>query len=371
MHSPTNIFYGQINCHQKTELNTRLQKFQYEVIIIIAIFVATYVTNFSDSQSLIELFTYNLGDNSFLENDILIESYKNNFHKFFSNYFFYYFYELNISWVQNPFFLLNILLKTLTIFGLYLVYRTITKNDIAGIILAAFNLAPSIKVLPYIGDWYVVGPNLHANSIFYALFVFLIYFLLEKNYMKAITLQLLCLLFHPILGLFMALPIVLFFIFMNSKNFFKEFFFQATIKNLFYYFLLIINAMYVIFLFKLDQNSINSSELIKIAFYHAPHHYQISSFAVSKILYFYCTALLGTIFALKLFKNDALINKIIIISCLVMIMPIIHYTFTEIFPSKYIFSLHLLRTSSNLCLIFLLPYAFYGLAQNIFKRYEI
>ena len=351
-------------------MSTRLQKYKYEVLIIIGIFVATYVTNYSDSQSLIQLFTYNLRDHSFLENDILIDSYKNNLHKFFSNYFFYYVYELNIIWMQNPFFLLNILLKTLTIYGLYLVYRTITKNDIMGIILAVCNLAPSITVLPYIGDWYIVGQNLHANSIFYSLFVFLIYFLLEKKHIKAIVLQLLCLLFHPVLALFMALPVVLFFIFMDSKNFLKEFFFHAAIKNLFFYCFLLINAIFIILLLNLDKNSISSHELIKIAFYHAPHHYQISSFGILKILYFYCSAVLGIIFALKLEKNDALLNKILIISCFVIIMPIIHYIFTEIFPNKYIFSVHLLRTASNLCLLFLLPYVFCGLAKNINKRYE-
>ena len=340
------------------------------IFLFIAIFVTSYVTNFSGSQFLIELTSINLSDSKFLNNDLLIYSYQNNIHKLFSDYFFYFFYKLENFGFLNSLFLINIILKTFTIYGLYLCYMIIIKNNILALLMSLIHLSPVLFVLPYIGDWYVVGQNLHANSIFYCLFVFIIFNLLNGNYFNSLILQIFALLFHSVLGLFLALPIIIIFLFVDYFS--SPRFFLLSKNNLLNAFLIIIflfiNFFIILQLFYLDSEIIDSKTLIDIAKYHAPHHYMISSFAPSKIIYFYFVSFLGLKFFLRYETDIRLIASIKIISVFILIFPFIHFLFTEILYSKIIFSTHILRSASNLSIIFLAPYILIGLYKFLGRR---
>jgi|OM-RGC.v1.004720852 hypothetical protein len=341
----------------------------FTFFLLIAISVTTYVTNFSGSQSLIELNNMHLSNSKFLENDLLIYSYQDNIHKFFSNYFFYFFYQFETFGFLNSLFFVNIVLKTFTVYGLYLCYLKIINNSTLALFLSLAHLSPVFSLLPLIGDWYIVGQNLHANSIFYCLFVFIVFSLLNRNYFSSYILQIFALLSHPILGLFLSLPLIIIFRMIESYKFLKLASSKRT--NLYNFILVIFSLSIHIFigiqLLSLDKNFINSETLINISNYHAPHHYMVSSFNIYKILYYYLFAFIGLLFFLRHEKNQFLLANIKIISLFIFFFPPLHFLFTEIFYSKIIFSMHILRSASNLSIIFLAPYVLVGLNNYLVK----
>ena len=133
-------------------MNSLFSSKDFTFFLLIAISVTAYVTNFSGSQSLIELYNMHLSNSKFLENDLLIYSYQDNIHKFFSNYFFYFFYQFETFGFSNSLFFVNIVLKTITVYGLYLCYLKIINNSTLALFLSLAHLSPVFSLLPLIGD---------------------------------------------------------------------------------------------------------------------------------------------------------------------------------------------------------------------------
>jgi hypothetical protein len=327
------------------------------VFLILAIASLLYINTFSNSQNLIELALLHSQDPSFLPYDLVINSYADNPLNSFALLLLELYQSLFLF--DKDFFFLNFAVKTFTIFGIYKIYQYFILHRFICLIGALIHLSPSIKILPYFGDWFIISPALHTNSIFFLCFVYFLWSLLNHKYLLASSLQIFGMLAHPPLGLFLALPIQLLFYFCHALKGKKIFF--NNIKGTHHYLMImiffILNLIYLIKLNALNTVKLNAEEFINIYFLHAPHHYEVSSFSLFEILWPYCFAICGYLSLIRHEKNPPLRLFFLILSPLILLSVPLHYLFTEVYPSVYIISLHLLRSASVLSLAWLAPYA--------------
>ncbi len=326
------------------------------IFLVIAIFSLLYVNTSSDSQNLIELAISRIKDPTFLPFDLVINSYTNNPLTEFPISFFY-LYSLILPFDEN-FLFLNFSIKTLTVFGIYLIYRYFIDRELLCLIASLIHLSPSIKILPYIADWYVISPALHTNSLFFLFFVYFIWGLIYRKLYLVFVLQVFALVAHPTLGLFLAFPVMILFyscLCINDKKFllnqlgnkFRLIFLMVTI---------LINALYVIKIILFDNSVLDPEVLTNIFFIHAPHHYLVSSISFFKLTYPYLFIACSYV-ALKRVESDAVLRLFLLILVPLILLSVpLHFIFSEIFPNTYIYSLHLMRSASVLSVLFLTPY---------------
>lgn len=326
------------------------------IFLVIAIFSMLYVNTFSDSQNLIELAITKLKDPTSLPYDLVINSYKNNPLNEFSITFFY-LYGLIIPFDEN-FLFLNFGIKTLTVFGIYLIYRYFINNKLICLITSLIHLSPSIKILPYIADWYVVSPALHTNSLFFLFFVFLIWGLIYRKYFLVFILQAFALASHPPLGLFLAFPVLVFFylcIYLKDKKLFRSQL-NSRFRLSFATLIIAINISYLIKIISVNNIILDPKEFTNIFFIHAPHHYLISSISFLKLAWPYILVICSYLVIIRIEIDPILRLFLLMLAPLILLSVPIHFIFSEIFPNTYIFSLHLMRSASILSALFLAPY---------------
>ena len=324
--------------------------------LVIAIFSLLYVNTFSDSQNLIELAISKLKDPSFLPFDLVINSYNNNpINELPISIF--YLYSLLLPSDEN-FLFLNFSIKTLTVFGIYLIYRYFITNKLICLVASLIHLSPTIKILPYLADWYVISPALHTNSLFFLCFVYFIWGLINRRYYLVFVLQIFALLSHPPLGLFLAFPVMLLFYFcfyIKDKELLLnkiENRFQLVLPII----LIFINLLYLIKLYSFNNVVLDSKELTNIFFIHAPHHYLVSSFSFLELAWPYLFIVCSYLTLIRVKSDPVLRLFLLILVPLILLSVPVHYIFSEILPNTYIHSLHLMRSASVLSILFLTPY---------------
>jgi hypothetical protein len=118
----------------------------------------------------------------------------------------------------------------------------------------------------------------------------------------------------------------------------------------------IINSVYLVKLAALNNSDLSTVEFINIYFLHAPHHYQVSSFSLLGLIWSYLFIICGYLSCIRFENNPPLRLFLLILSPLILLSVPVHYLFTEVFPSVYILSLHLMRSASILSLALLAPY---------------
>lgn len=328
------------------------------VFLMLSIICVLYVNTVSSSQHLIELAILKLSDPSFFPYDPVINSYAenplNNFAVLFLSLY------QKLFFFDTKFFFINFFVKTLTLFGIYKIYQFFMLNRLFCLIGSLLHLSPSILVLPYIGDWYIISPALHTNSIFLLCFVYFIYSLLNKKYMLAITLQIFGIVAHPPLGLFLALPTLL--LFCSCQAFKEKDIFIKHVSGKYSYFMMVIsvivNSLYLAKLAALNTSDLIAEEFINIYFLHAPHHYQVSTFSIIEIFWPYFFIICGYIGVIKYEKRSSLRLFLLMLCPLIIFSIPLHYIFTEVLPSIYILSLHITRSASILSLALLAPFFF-------------
>ena len=316
------------------------------IFLATAIFTLLYINTFSDSQHLIELAVNKLKDPSLLPYDLVINSYE--FNPIVNlPLFFFYGYSLIFPFDED-FLLLNLIIKTFTIFGIYRIYGHFIANKLICFGASLIYLSPSIKILPYIADWYVVSPNLHTNSLFYLFFVYLIWGLINRKYYFVLVFQIFALLFHPLLGMFLALPVLLLFYFCYYFKSEERFLGQIEKRSrlILPSIFIIINVSYFLIMIGLNDSSLNPIELINIFFIHAPHHYYVSSFSFLQIAWPYLFMACSYWMLIRVKDDSVLRLFLLILGPFILLSVPVHFIFSEIF-SKY---LHFFLTSYEECL---------------------
>ena len=330
--------------------------FDLNNFLVIAIFSLLYVNTFSDSQNLIELAISKLKDPSFLPFDLVINSYENNPLTELPISFFY-LYSLLLPFDEN-FLFLNFSIKTLTVYGIYLIYRYFITNKLICLIASLIHLSPSIKILPYIADWYVVSPALHTNSLFFLFFVYFIWGLIYRKYYLVFVLQVFALASHPPLGLFLAFPVmILFYTCFYIKD--KELLLnqlENRFRLAFPMMVIFINLLYLVKIILLNNTILDPKELTNIFSIHAPHHYLVSSISFLKLAWPYFFIVCSYLALIRIESDTVLRLFLLILVPLILLSVPLHFIFSEIFPSTYIYSLHLMRSASVLSALFLAPY---------------
>ena len=106
----------------------------------------------------------------------------------------------------------------------------------------------------------------------------------------------------------------------------------------------------------LNDSSLNPIELINIFFIHAPHHYYVSSFSFLQIAWPYLFMACSYWMLIRVKDDSVLRLFLLILGPFILLSVPVHFIFSEIFPNTFIFSLHLMRSASNLLVLFFTPY---------------
>ena len=106
----------------------------------------------------------------------------------------------------------------------------------------------------------------------------------------------------------------------------------------------------------LNNTILDPKELTDIFSIHAPHHYLVSSISLLKLAWPYFFIVCSYLALIRIESDTVLRLFLLILVPLILLSVPLHFIFSEIFPSTYIYSLHLMRSASVLSALFLAPY---------------